>query len=164
MLIDRAIGQLGELDLCLSRYNGAAIDWVDLTWMQCARRVLRITSRNGRDLKILLRLGQMLGHGDILWQSPSLGEVIAVNVLPADVIVGRTGDTKQLALLAFELGNLHVPIELEADQIIAPLDGPVLEAFEKIGIDFQTVSRRFTPTATSRAGVSLSADFRIERR
>jgi urease accessory protein len=164
VLIDQAIGHLGELDHRLTRHNGAAVDWVDLTWTQCARRAFRIKSRGGRDLKILLRLGQTLRHGDIVWQSASRGELVAVNVLPTNVIVGRTGDAKQLALLAYELGNLHVPIELEGDLIISPFDGPVMEAFEKIGIDFQTISRRFIPTAIGTPGVSLSAEFRIERK
>jgi urease accessory protein len=165
LLIDRAIGRLNEQE---TKDDSKVIDWVDVSWLQCARRALRTRSRSGRSLTILLRLGERLAHGDVLWRSPNLEELIALNVLAADVIIGRTMDAKELALLAFELGNLHVPIELTATEIAAPGDGPVLEAFEKSGIAFSISCRRFNPTSLGTLGglpdVTVSTKLRIERK
>jgi urease accessory protein UreE len=173
LLVERAIGRLecaegGQTDRDPTVGGSQAVDWIDLTLMQCQRRALRTRSRGGQEVKILLQLGEKLQHGDIVWPRTGDQPLLAINILPMDLIVGRSSDATQLALLAFALGNLHMPIELRANEIIAPNDGPVLDAFEKSGIAFSICRRRFNPSAMGDPGASpaltVSQDFRLERK
>ena len=51
---------------------GEPIDWLDLSWQECRQRALRKRTRGGRDVRLLLRLGVMLRHGDILRRGQDL--------------------------------------------------------------------------------------------
>src|ERR1700722_18420386 len=89
----------------------AKIDWLDLTWLQCRRRAGKQRTRSGREVSILLRLKHVLRHGDVLGHWPD-GSVVIVNVHPTAVLIASPREPSQGMELAFELGNLHIPIEI----------------------------------------------------
>jgi urease accessory protein len=158
MLVEQTLGNLSD-DPSIKPER---IDWLDLTWLQCAARALRLRTRGRREVRILLRLGIALHHGDVL--SREADSMIAVNVLPCDVLVAAPRDTTQSAALAFELGNLHASMELtETGQIITPADGPVEAIFQKLDVAYSTEMRRFDPTHRGTPEFTTSADFKLTR-
>ncbi len=107
MLCERVLGNLD-----LEPEPSAAIDWLDLSWFDCAQRALRRQSRAGTSIRILLDIGQQLRHGDILHRDAS--GIIAVNLIPADVLVARPRSLREMGQLAVEVGNLHQPVQITA--------------------------------------------------
>src|SRR6185369_17891196 len=94
---------LGNLDL--EPALDADVDWLDLSWFDCAQRALRRQSRGGTSIRILLGVGQSLHHRDILFRNAPA--VIAVNLIPADVLVACPRTLCEMGQLAVEFGNLH---------------------------------------------------------
>jgi urease accessory protein len=135
------------------------IDWLDLTWLECHNRAGRKQTRAGQEVSILLRLKQSLRHGDLLLQ-PAIGSAIVVNLLPAEVITVRPGNTTEWCSVAYELGNLHVPIEMSSTEILIPRDGAVEALLERLAIPFELNLRRFQPNFWPEF-VSLSKNFRV---
>ncbi|MBV8780399.1 MAG: hypothetical protein JO353_03290 [Phycisphaerae bacterium] len=156
MLIQKAIDRLHRLPAHVQ------IDWLDLTWRQCARRAIDGKTRGGREVRIVQRLGQWLKHEDVLWQADA--HAIVLNVLPDLVLVGKPDNPKSLAVLLYEIGNLHEPVQIEGEWIIAPADGPIEAAFAQAGVAFDLQTRRFEPTCRSTVQLIVPPQIPIDRR
>jgi urease accessory protein UreE len=90
--------------------------------------------------------------------------VIAVNALPATVLVAPIPDGLLAARVALELGNLHVPVEIGAGQIVALPDGPTEAVLRRHGVPFRTELRRFEPEPCSTKAIPVrSPEFQIRR-
>jgi urease accessory protein len=160
MLCDRVLDNL-DSPTAATLTAGRTIDPLDVTWIDLHRRSLRGTTRGGRPVGVLLPLGVRLGHGDILHADPQ--SLVAVNLVPADVITGSPKDLRQMGLIAFELGNLHLPVEIGDDSITTLRDGPAEAIFRRYELPFRTETRRFTPLRASVLNnVRLSPTFRVE--
>lgn len=155
MLVEAPVGNiLGSPDI-------DPVDWLDLTWAECRQRALHKQTRSGQDVRILLRLGVVLRHGDILHRDAS---TVAVNLEPCTVLIAHPTDPANLAAACYELGNLHAPIQLENGRIIVIPDGPIEAVFQSLGIPWETEIRRFEPTQTSPGYVMVSPQFSLNRR
>lgn len=158
MLVESISGSLFDASIGVEESD---IDWVDFHWHECFRRALRKRSRAGRDLRLLLPMGQCIRHGDLLGACPDSKQRIAVHVLPAELLVVRCDLAELLAKLAYELGNLHVPVEIGAGELITPPDGPVEAAIENLGMKPARESRRFAPMSSGIVQASVAAGFEI---
>ena len=171
MLFDRVLGNI--LSDPAGRYSGRAQDAWDMTWRECARRAVRGRTVRGLSVGALLPPGKRLRHGDVLADDDRAGLVV-VNVLPCETWVATFADAASLAAAALELGNLHVPVEIDAGadaasvaRLVALPDGPVRGVFDRLARSCQPAVRRFQPlpaTVTAGAAATLSPDFRLVRR
>ena len=100
----------------------------------------------------------------MLWLSADQRSCIALNVLPAEMLVGSPADAGAMARLGYEIGNLHVPMEIDGGKIIAPSDGPIEAAFERAGVAFAVETRRFQPTCRSLIEVAIAPQMQIMTR
>lgn len=155
MLIESPVGNLAD------EPSATAVDWIDLTWSECRQRAWRKESRGGMLVRALLRLGVNLRHGDVLHRGDM---TIAVNVMPTEVVIAQPKDSAILAAACYELGNLHVPVQLEGDLLITLADGPVEGALEQLGIPYEVQIRRFEPTMVSVGQITLADQFALNRR
>ncbi|CAN5522278.1 hypothetical protein BH10PLA1_BH10PLA1_13130 [soil metagenome] len=161
MLCDRVLRRLENPD---QSTNGPACHIaLPLTWMQCRRRNLRETLPDGRTIRLLLSPGVILQHGDVVFDDGRM--VVWVGLVPCKVIVAKTDDADRLARAAYEIGNLHAPIELSPAQLITLPDGPVEGVLRQHEVAFFEDVRRFNPMRLPN-GVSfqLAEDFQIVRR
>jgi urease accessory protein len=155
---------LGPLDDFRSLHPSAEVDWMDLSWNQCAARAFRKTSRGGREVRFLLRLGVALKHGDVIWRSEDGQACIAVDVTPCPVLVGKPATIAVAVAIAFELGNLHLPLQFADGELISMDDGPVQEVFESVGVPYARQNRRFEPTCRGTLQATLAESFEVIRR
>ncbi|MGN6504783.1 MAG: hypothetical protein ACTHM6_04385 [Tepidisphaeraceae bacterium] len=123
-------------------HGGSACDCVDLNWQQTLRRALRLVSRGGRRVDVLLPPGGRLRHGDVLCEAPV---PIAVCVEEIAVLSIQFVDAKQAGRLAFDLGNRHLPAQVTGDAILTPDDGPARALAQEHGLCWKIVPARFYP-------------------
>jgi urease accessory protein UreE len=143
MLIEQVLGNLAAP----TSADDTGIDWLDLSWAECHLRALRKTTRSGRLVRVLLPVLTPLRHGDVLLRDGTT--TVAVHVRPAAVLVARPPTRTALARLALDLGNLHVPTEVDGDILIVHDDGPARAALARHGLSFECLTRRFAPEACS---------------
>lgn len=161
MLCEAVRGNVFEDD---ARFAGKARDHVELSWRDCARRAVRARSKAGTTLGILLPLGQVVRHGDVVYEDGHT--IVVVNVKPCEVIVAEFTDAVRLANAALELGNLHVPVEASGPlQLITLPDGPAAGVVHRYATSSTRGVRRFMPLRATVLGndARLSDDFRIFR-
>jgi len=147
MLIERTLGTLD--DESISR--GPAIDWLDLTWLDCARPALHRRTRAGEWLDVNLPPGATLGHRDVLHADAS--SVIAVNLLPTLVLVAAPSCMDDMGRLAVELAALGVPIEVGGKELIVLPDESTEAALRRRETRFRRDVRRFVPEPSSTVGM-----------
>ncbi|HYO08875.1 MAG TPA: urease accessory protein UreE [Tepidisphaeraceae bacterium] len=161
MICDRILGNLGDGEPWLDH---AARDVIDLTWFECFRRAVKKRTRGGRSVGLLLPLGTTLHHGDVVWKDD--GGIIAVEVRPCEVLAVRPATLAETGMIAAELGNLHVPLEVRRDGTLLVLpDGPVEGVLRRYGASAQRETVRFSPLRASvPEELKLAEGFSVVRR
>lgn len=122
--------------------DAAGVDWVDMDWTHTLRRALRLTSRGGRRVDVLLPPGGRLKHGDVL-----VGEdvPVAVWLMTIDLLEIRCIDPIIRARVAFDLGNQHLPAQMTPRSILTPDDGPARAIAAARHAEIEVIHHRFYP-------------------
>lgn len=141
-------------------FAGRAVDYVDIQWDQ-RRSTLKARSRGGEEVRVLLPRGQMLRHGDVLFEDES--RAVVINVLPCEVIVVRSAEPRLMAELALELGNLHWPTEPTEKELIFLAGKEATAAARRLGLEMAHETRRFDPLPVLAAAVRAGPAIRILR-
>ena len=125
-----------------SCWGGRAVDWVDVEWHECGR-LLKKNTRAGQLVCVQLPPGQNLRHYDVIHEEPQ--KAIAINVLPCQVIVAPVLDWREMAMLVLELGNLHIPVQLDYMEIAFIENEAALLVMSAMNIPWVKQVRRFEP-------------------
>ncbi len=157
MLCEGAIGNVYRDDA--GRFTGKEHDPVDLTWQQCNCRAVRARSRGGRHVGILYPRGIPPRDGDVLFEDgPRIG---VISVAACEVCVALITDAALAAKVAIELGNLHLPVEVEAGPtLIFQPDGPALRVLRRYHVPWRNERRRFQPLRATATAVKLGPGLR----
>ena len=119
-------------------------DTVVLGWTERTSPRGRWTTEGGVEFAASLPRGTVLSEGHALTiDRPPL--LILVRAKPEPVLVARPESTAQAVLWAYQLGNAHLPLMLEAELLICPDDRGVEEVFAFHTIPFTRDTRPFTP-------------------
>lgn len=117
-------------------------DAVALTWEARQKCRQRLKTMAGRELCLALPRGTVLAPGDVLHSDDRL--VITVRGVPEPTLVLRPSSPSELALMCYQIGNLHRPIGFQGDEIHVPHE-PVLEKqLERLGFAYTVEHRIFT--------------------
>jgi urease accessory protein len=143
VLIERVLGNVFDAPGGASASVG---DVLPLSWETCLRRACGLGRRGGRDVRALLPPGVRVRHGDVLLRSPDGAALLAVEVEPCELLLARPPSAAEMATLAYELGNLHAPVQILGDRELLTIpDGPVEALLCDLAVPFQIVIRRFEP-------------------
>lgn len=74
---------------------------------------------------------QRLQQDDVLYANDAL--LIAVEILPCEVIVLKPASLYEMAFACYEIGNKHLPLFYEADFLLMPYDAPVYRLLQASG-------------------------------
>lgn len=119
------------------------IDYVPLEWFESERNILRKKSRSGCEVALrLLKEGQRLKHDDVVFVSDEL--VIAIEILPSEVIVLSPKTLPEMARACYEIGNKHSPLFLDGDEVTLPYDKPMFEWLQAAGFEPKKAERRLS--------------------
>ncbi len=98
-----------------------SIDFLNIEWYQTSKRIQRLITDGGKDVAIrFLSKGQDLKQGDVLYEDNN--SIIVVSILPCEVIVLNTTDLITLGYISYEIGNKHVPLFVEDNQLYMPYE------------------------------------------
>jgi urease accessory protein len=101
-------------------------------------RLLRLPSSIG-DLGLMLDGGLRVRDGDVLVADET--RVIALEVLPDDVLVAYPDSIAQAVEIAHALGNRHIPVIREGDAIVVAYAAPLEELLARSGVRYERAAR-----------------------
>ena len=135
-VVAAVLGKLAELARQVE-----AVDELELTTEERERAHLRVRSRGNRELIISLPRGEELYDGDVV----QLADAVAVVVVaaPEDLLEVRPRTTREWALAAYQLGNLHRPARFLDDAILTPYDPASAEVLQGLGVATRRATRGF---------------------
>lgn len=141
-IIEQIIGNLDELR-AQGKITDQQIDYVPLQWFESERNILRKTTQSGREIAFrLLKEGQRLKHNDVVLISDD--QVIAIEILPSDVIVLSPQTLPEMARACYEIGNKHSPLFLDGNEVTLPYDKPMFEWLQAAGFAPKQEQRRLS--------------------
>lgn len=133
-VVTEVLGNLADFDPAVG-----TVDELELTADDRERPHRRLRSKGNRELIISLPRGQELHDGDVVYVDN--GVAVVVVAAPEDVLEVSPRTTREWALAAYQLGNLHRPARFLADAIVTPYDGSTQEVLGGLGLQARRVTR-----------------------
>ncbi len=129
MLIDKIIGNSSEFDIA-----GYKLDYIQLEWYELNKRIQRKSTTSGVEVAMKF-MGEniALKDGDILYCSAETKEAIVVEVLTTKAIVISPTTMQEMATVCYEIGNKHMPLFIDGDDIMLPYEAPMFKWMESAG-------------------------------
>jgi len=119
MIIHEAIGNCRTLAL-----KGLMIDLLELEWFETTKRIQRKRTAGGMEIGIrFLKEGQRLLQDDVLFMDEQ--KAIVVHVKPCEAIVLRPRSFLQMGSICYEIGNKHLPMFIQNDNVLIPYEEPL---------------------------------------
>lgn len=144
MPIREKLGNLNSIDA-----GNRAIDWLQLEWHETTKRILHKRTAFGKEIVLkFLAESQNLQQDDVIYIDEKT--LIAVQILPCEVIVIHPTTMYQMAAVCYEIGNKHLPLFYEGDRILIPYEAPVFRMLHAAGFDIRKDVRQLLhPLKTS---------------
>jgi urease accessory protein len=129
-----------------AREGGAIVDRVALTWEQRQRSRQRLLTVQGCEIALALPTGTRLQAGDLLCTPQGW---IAVDLACEDVLLIRPRSVRETAFVAYQIGNRHLPLEIDVQGLKTPYEPGLKTYLEQQGVPVERVQRPFTPVSAS---------------
>ena len=127
MLIQNKIGNLEMFEI-----NQRQVDYILLEWYEARKRILRKTTQSGKEISIkFLNENPELTEADVLFADDET--IIAVSINSCDCIVVQPKNMFEMASVCYEIGNKHLPLFYEADQLLVPFEMPLYKLLSAQG-------------------------------
>lgn len=142
MIIEHIIGNISDKNIDKSN-----IDYVNIEWYECQKKIHRLTSSRGTDIAINLDKETQtkgLDDGDILYINDDTA--VIVNILPAKAIIVKPKDEQKAIHCAYEIGNRHTPFFYADDTkktFAIPYDIPFETLLNKMHVTYAVQDIKF---------------------
>ncbi|MCF2626028.1 urease accessory protein UreE [Fusobacterium perfoetens] len=130
MILDKILGNIKDM-----KDIHCHIERVYLESDELLKRVLRVTSDHGHEYGISLPKGSEMKDGDILFNDGH--NIIVISVKEDDVIVITPRDINEMGEIAHNLGNKHLPIQIEDGKIIIQYDYLIEKFLQDLKVNFE---------------------------
>lgn len=136
MLITAVLGNLKNFDV-----GSRKIDFVEISPDDAYKKILRLTSKEGRDIGINLQ-DRHIHDGDVLFYDDDF--VLVAEFLPQNLIEIMPLNLEQMGFVAHSLGNRHLNAHFENNSMFVEYDSLVEEFLQKENISFKNVVKKLT--------------------
>lgn len=130
MILDKILGNIKDMEDIHCH-----VERIYLESDELLKRVLRVTSDHGHEYGISLSKGSEMRDGDILFNDGH--NMVVISVKEDDVIVVTPRDINEMGEVAHNLGNKHLPVQIEDGKIIIQYDYLVEKFLQDLQVNFE---------------------------
>ena len=117
------------------------IDTLQIEWHEARKRILHKETKQGRAICTKFLKGNPdLKEGDILYKDENI--TIAVEINPCECIVLKPSNMREAAAVCYEIGNRHLPLFYEGEELLVPYDVPLYNLLVKLGYAIKVEERK----------------------
>ncbi len=133
--------KIGNLELFA--INNRNIDYVLLDWYETNKRILHKKTLWGREIVMkFLNENPKLSVGDIIYEDDF--SLIAVDIKECDAIVIRPRSMYEMAAICYEIGNKHLPLFYQEEEILVAYEAPLFKLLFSAGYAITQAKRKLT--------------------
>lgn len=153
MLIKEKLGSLKDLERGERR-----IEYIHLQWHETAKKIIH--KKTDQDREVILKFfgeGECLQQDDVLYADNDL--LICIDIIAVKAIVCKPASMWQMAWLCYEIGNKHLPLFYENEELAMPYEEPVFNMLVAAGYKPEIEDRKLLrqiKTSVSQHGHSSS--------
>lgn len=144
VIIERILSGVSGEALAGKERDALVLTWEERRW---GRR--RVTTGNGREVALALPTGSVLSPGAVLLIEPDW--YLEVEAAREPVIAVFPRDHAEALRLAFEVGNRHFPLAVDADALLVPDDPAMEQLVSRLGARWDRRAAAFTPIGPGHA-------------
>ena len=131
--------KIGNLDLF--SVNNRNIDMVQLDWFETNKRILHKKTVMGKDISMkFLNEDPQLKVGDIIYEDDFT--LIAIDIKECDVLVILPRTMQEMAAICYEIGNKHLPLFYQDEEILVAYEPPLFKLFTASGYNVEKANRK----------------------
>jgi urease accessory protein len=144
MLIQEKIGNTNTTNI-----DDKIIDWLFIDWFEANKRILHKKTNSGNEVILkFLQKNPELTQGDILQLTDT--HAIVVDIKECDAIVISPRNMFEVANICYEIGNKHLPLFYQNEELLVVWDKPLFSLLEKANYLVSTEKRKLlNPLKTS---------------
>ncbi|MCU7549627.1 urease accessory protein UreE [Chitinophagaceae bacterium LB-8] len=136
MIIREKLGTLTSFDI-----GARTIDHLCLEWFEKGKRILHKRTAQGREVILkFLKERPELQQDDVLYEDDHC--LIVVQIEPCDVLVIQPKTMYEMALACYEIGNKHLPLFFQDDELLIPYEAPLHRMLQALGFQCEVQVRR----------------------
>lgn len=138
LIIDRLHPSANQEELRAKEEDKLVLTWEQRRWMRG-----RFTTAQGRKIGVALPTGTTLANGTILYVGADW--YLKIEAAIESVLEIAPSDYNEAVKIAFEVGNRHFPLALEANKILVPDDMAMVRLMERLGAPWERRQAIFDP-------------------
>ncbi len=136
IIVKEKLGNISSISI--DNYD---IDTLVIEWYEAKKRILHKQTKHSKEVAIkFLNENPNLKDGDILWQDENT--IIAVEINPCECMVIKVGDILTASSVCYEIGNRHLPLFYEADELLVPYEVPLHNLLQASGYTIKVEKRK----------------------
>jgi urease accessory protein len=123
--------------------RGKEADKLLLTWEQRRWVRGRFSTVKGREIALALPTGTRLEPGHTVCVEADW--YLTVEAVPEALLAACPRNREEAIRLAFEIGNRHFPLALQADTLLVPDDAAMVRLLDRTGVPWERRVAAFAP-------------------
>ncbi len=117
------------------------VDLLQIEWFESTKKIQRKRTDEGMELAVkFLSEGQRLHEGDVLFEDAT--KRVLVYIKPCDAIVIQPQSLLEMGTICYEIGNKHLPVFIQENQVLIPFEDPLYKWLEAGGYKPKVESRQ----------------------
>ena len=144
MLVKEKLGNINFFAI-----SNRKLDYLLIEWYEATKRILHKKTISGMDLSMkFLNENPQLSEGDVVYEDDF--NIVVIEITPCDAIIIRPRTMFEMAAVAYEIGNKHLPVFYEDEELLVAFESPLYQSLVAAGYDVQQGKRKLAnPLRTS---------------
>ena len=127
MLIREKLGNLASF-----KAGSRQLDLLPIEWYETNKRIMHKRTVSGKEIMLkFLKESPDLKQDDVIYADEEY--IIAIDIQPVDAIVVRPATMYEMATLCYEIGNKHLALFYENDEILVAYEAPLFRLLTVAG-------------------------------
>ncbi|MBC7886851.1 MAG: urease accessory protein UreE [Ferruginibacter sp.] len=136
MLVKEKIGNINFFAI-----NNRKIDNLLLEWYETNKRILHKKTISGREVVMkFLNENQQLTEGDIIYEDDF--NIVVIEIKECDAMTIRPKTMFEMAAVCYEIGNKHIPVFYQDDEILVAFEAPLFRLLGSAGYEVSREKRK----------------------
>ncbi len=119
------------------------IDYLVLEWFETNKRILHKKTIGGKDISMkFLQDNPQFTIGDIVFADDT--SIVVIDIREVEVIVVKPLDMQEMAAICYEIGNKHLPLFYQEEEILVAFEKPLFNFLQAAGYTVEKGMRKLT--------------------